>query len=69
MKKEFNQQSKQASIEGSTEARIQRLEMENEYLKNWMPSFKTRKNHQTVQSTSSRWMKAEIFSESTCKIR
>ncbi len=36
MKKEFNKQSKQAPIEGSTEAleaRIKQLEMENEYLK------------------------------------
>ena len=36
MKKEFNKQSKQAPVEGSTEAleaRIKQLEMENEYLK------------------------------------
>ncbi|GAB0171985.1 hypothetical protein LSPCS325_54220, partial [Lysinibacillus sp. CTST325] len=36
MKKEFNKQSKQSPVEGSTEtleARIKQLEMENEYLK------------------------------------
>ncbi|MEY9980662.1 CRISPR/Cas system-associated protein endoribonuclease Cas2, partial [Lysinibacillus sp. RC79] len=36
MKKEFNKQSKQSPVEGSTEAleaHIKQLEMENEYLK------------------------------------